>query len=81
MPLRSRRRDGTAGSPAWTGCRDAPIERLVANKKRMGWQFPYVSTNGTDFPFDFGLALTEEQGQQIPEVKETIEKPPEWLQF
>jgi predicted dithiol-disulfide oxidoreductase (DUF899 family) len=59
----------------------APIDRLIAYKKRMGWQFPYVSTNGTDFPFDFGLALTEEQAQQVPEVKETIENPPEWLQF
>src|ERR671936_313308 len=26
----------------------APIDRLVAYKKRMGWQFPYVSTNGSD---------------------------------
>src|SRR5579862_8858432 len=47
----------------------APIDRLVAYKKRMGWQFPYVSTNGTHFAFDFGLALTEEQAQEIPEVK------------
>ena len=30
----------------------APIDRLIAYKERMGWQFPYVSTNGTDFPFD-----------------------------
>ena len=59
----------------------APIDRLVAYKKRMGWQFPYVSTNGSDFPFDFGLALTEEQTQRIPEVKTMIESPPEWLQF
>jgi len=59
----------------------APIDRLVAYKKRMGWRFPYVSTNGTDFPFDFGLALTEEQAQQIPEVKEMVENPPESLRF
>src|SRR5256885_10112500 len=59
----------------------APIDRLVAYKKRMGWQFPYVSTNGTDFPFDFGLALTDEQARQIPEVRGLIEKPPEWLEF
>src|SRR5437879_769286 len=58
----------------------APIDRLAAYKKRMGWQFPYVSTHGTDFPFDFGLALTEEQAQQIPEVKEMIDSPPGWLQ-
>src|SRR5213592_3246046 len=30
---------------------------------------------------DFELALTEEQAQQVPEVRELIEKPPEWLQF
>src|SRR3954465_833545 len=34
----------------------APIDRLAAYKQRMGWDFPYVSTYGTDFPFDFGLA-------------------------
>jgi predicted dithiol-disulfide oxidoreductase (DUF899 family) len=57
----------------------APIDRLVAYKERMGWQFPYVSTYGTEFPFDFGLALTPEQAQKIPEVKGMIENPPEWL--
>ena len=59
----------------------APIDRLAAYKKRMGWEFPYVSTNGSDFPFDFGLALTEEQAQEIPEVRQMIESPPEWLEF
>src|SRR2546423_15449421 len=48
----------------------APIERLIAYKRRMGWEFPYVSTYNTDFAFDFGLALTEEQAQQIHEIKE-----------
>src|ERR1700737_3046731 len=58
----------------------APIERLMAYKQRMGWQFPYVSTYKSDFAFDFGLALTEEQAQRIPEVKEMIGNPPEWLE-
>ena len=58
----------------------APIERLVAYKERMGWRFPYVSTYNTDFPFDFSLAMTEEQAQQIPEVKEMIDNPPDWVQ-
>ena len=57
----------------------APIERLTAYKERMGWKFPYVSTYNTDFAFDFGLALTEEQAEQIPEVKEMIANPPDWL--
>ena len=58
----------------------APIDRLVAYKRRMGWEFPYVSTNGTDFPFDFGLALQPEQAQQIPQVRELVDDPPDWLQ-
>ena len=57
----------------------APIERLTAYKQRMGWQFPYVSTYGTEFPFDFGIAMTPEQAQGIPEVKAMIDDPPEWL--
>jgi predicted dithiol-disulfide oxidoreductase (DUF899 family) len=59
----------------------APIDRLTAYKQRMSWQFPYVSTYNTDFAFDFGLALTEEQAGQIPEIKEMIDNPPEWLRF
>jgi predicted dithiol-disulfide oxidoreductase (DUF899 family) len=58
----------------------APIDRLVAYKRRMGWQFPYVSTYGTDFPFDFGLAMTEAQTRQIPEVRSLIDDPSEELQ-
>ena len=58
----------------------APIERLMAYKERMGWSFPYVSTYGTEFPFDFGLAMTEEQAEQIPEVKEMVADPPDWLE-
>jgi predicted dithiol-disulfide oxidoreductase (DUF899 family) len=58
----------------------APIDRLTAYKERMGWQFPYVSTYGSDFAFDFGLAMTEQQAAELPEVKEMIENPPDWLQ-
>ena len=80
--------DGLDGSLVHLNHRDvtlicfsrAPIERLTAYKRRMGWEFPYVSTYNTEFAFDFGLALTEEQAQQIPEVKEMIDNPPDWLQ-
>jgi len=58
----------------------APIDRLTAYKQRMGWQFPYVSTYGTDFAFDFGLALTPEQAQGIPEIQQILADPPEWMQ-
>ncbi len=58
----------------------APIDRLLAYKQRMGWQFPYVSTYGTEFPFDYGLALTPEQARAMPEITAMIDNPPDWLQ-
>ena len=58
----------------------APIDRLIAYKQRMGWEFPYVSTYRTEFPFDFGLALDPEQAQQIPQIKDMVDNPPEFLQ-
>src|ERR1700722_20245930 len=58
----------------------APIDRLIAYKERMGWEFPYVSTYETEFPFYFGLALTPEQAQEIPQVKAMIASPPDWLE-
>jgi len=39
----------------------APFERLDAYKRRMGWQFPWVSSLGTDFNFDFDASHTKEQ--------------------
>ena len=58
----------------------APLEKLQAYKQRMGWSFPWVSTHGSDFPFDFELAFTPEQMAGIEEVKETLKDPPDWLQ-
>src|SRR5436305_7960658 len=57
----------------------APIERLIAYKRRMGWQFPSVSTHNTDFAFDVGLALSEKQAQENPEVTKMVDDPPDWL--
>jgi predicted dithiol-disulfide oxidoreductase (DUF899 family) len=39
----------------------APLERLHAYRRRMGWSFPWVSSLGTDFNFDFEVSATEEQ--------------------
>jgi predicted dithiol-disulfide oxidoreductase (DUF899 family) len=46
----------------------------------MGWTFPYVSTYNSEFPFDFNLALTPEQAQAIPPIKQMIDDPDEFLQ-
>jgi predicted dithiol-disulfide oxidoreductase (DUF899 family) len=43
----------------------APLERLQAYKRRMGWTFPWVSSLGTDFKFDFDVSHTEEQLAQF----------------
>src|SRR5258708_5325482 len=59
----------------------APIDRLIAYKERMGWQVPYVSTDRTGVPFDFGLALTEEQARPVGELQEMAQNPPGRLQF
>ena len=41
----------------------APLEQLQAYAARMGWAFPWVSSLGSDFRYDFGAAFTEEQQQ------------------
>jgi predicted dithiol-disulfide oxidoreductase (DUF899 family) len=58
----------------------APLEKLEAYKQRMGWQFPWVSTYESDFPFDFELALTQEQMAGVDEIQTMIKEPPDWLE-
>jgi predicted dithiol-disulfide oxidoreductase (DUF899 family) len=41
----------------------APLEKLAAFKRRMGWSFPWASSFGSDFNYDFGVSFTEEQQQ------------------
>jgi predicted dithiol-disulfide oxidoreductase (DUF899 family) len=38
----------------------APLEKLTAYKRRVGWSFPWVSSGGSNFNRDFG-AFTEEE--------------------
>src|SRR5919201_3019339 len=39
----------------------APLEELRPYRARMGWRFPWVSSLGSDFRYDFGAAFTQEQ--------------------
>jgi len=39
----------------------APLQQLQAYADRMEWTFPWVSSLGSDFRYDFGAAFTEEQ--------------------
>src|SRR5436309_12129819 len=56
----------------------APIEKLRAYKRRMGWQFPYVSSYASDFNFDFDFASTEEE-MATGEPAEMVAEAPDWL--
>src|SRR4029078_6686815 len=39
----------------------APLEKLQAYKRRLGWSFPWASSFESDFNYDFNVAFTEEQ--------------------
>jgi predicted dithiol-disulfide oxidoreductase (DUF899 family) len=39
----------------------APLAKLQAYKRRMGWSFPWASSSGSDFNYDFQAAVTKEQ--------------------
>jgi predicted dithiol-disulfide oxidoreductase (DUF899 family) len=39
----------------------APLAKLQAYKRRMGWTFPWASSFGSDFNFDFSVGFTAEQ--------------------
>ncbi|PXW96283.1 DUF899 domain-containing protein [Mycolicibacterium moriokaense] len=38
----------------------APLDKIQAYQRRMGWSFPWASSHGSDFNFDFGVAHTKE---------------------
>ena len=38
----------------------APISQVEAVRQRMGWSFPWVSSAGSDFNYDFGVSFTPE---------------------
>jgi len=42
----------------------APLTKLQAYKRRMGWTFPWASSIGSDFNFDFNVSFTEDQQRQ-----------------
>src|SRR5580698_633830 len=39
----------------------APLPKLQEYKRRLGWTFPWASSLGVDFNFDFNVSLTEKQ--------------------
>lgn len=39
----------------------APLADILRFRERMGWRFDWVSSNGSDFNFDFGVSFTPEE--------------------
>ncbi|HZZ42501.1 MAG TPA: thioredoxin family protein [Tepidisphaeraceae bacterium] len=39
----------------------APLAKLQAYQRRMGWTFPWASSQGSDFNFDFNVSFSSEQ--------------------
>lgn len=42
----------------------APLAKLQSYKRRMGWSFPWASSFGGDFNFDFSVGITEQQQRE-----------------
>ena len=68
-PVNSSMADGLDGLLPHLHARDvtlllvsqAPLAKLQAYRRRMGWRIPWVSAANTDFNYDFGASYTEEQ--------------------
>ncbi len=53
----------------------APLPSLQSYKKRMGWTFPWASSFGNDFNFDFNVSMTEQQQREGAPYNYRIEPP------
>jgi predicted dithiol-disulfide oxidoreductase (DUF899 family) len=49
---------------AMTAISRAPLAKLQAYKRRLGWTFPWASSFGSDFNFDFSVGFTEKQQRE-----------------
>jgi predicted dithiol-disulfide oxidoreductase (DUF899 family) len=56
IPIHLQHRDVT-----FTAVSRAPLAKIEAYKKRMGWSFPWVSSYGSDFNYDFHVSFKQEQ--------------------
>src|SRR5438105_8457334 len=55
----------------------APLVKLQAYKRRMGWSFPWPSSSGSDFNADFNASFTEEQ-QREGSIEYNYRREPAW---
>ena len=55
----------------------APLAKLQAYRRRMGWAFPWASSSGSDFNADFSVGFTEQQ-QRETGIEYNYRKEPRW---
>jgi len=55
----------------------APLAKLQAYKRRMGWTFPWASSHGGDFNADFSVSFTEKQ-QREGGIEYNYRREPAW---
>ena len=55
------RRHFEHGGASFAAVSRAPLAEFTPFKQRMGWNFAWVSSAGSDFNFDFGVSFTPEQ--------------------
>jgi predicted dithiol-disulfide oxidoreductase (DUF899 family) len=55
----------------------APLAKIQAYKRRMGWTFPWASSHGGDFNADFNVSFTEEQ-QREGGIEYNYRREPAW---
>jgi predicted dithiol-disulfide oxidoreductase (DUF899 family) len=71
-PVNSSIADGVNGVVPHLNARDvtmlfvsqAPLEKLQAYKRRMGWAFPWASSANSEFNLDLGYSISEEQAHE-----------------
>ncbi|MXS78116.1 DUF899 domain-containing protein, partial [Nitrosomonas sp. JL21] len=56
IPIHLNHRDVT-----FTAISRAPLAKIIAYKERMDWSFPWVSSYGSDFNFDYRVSFTPEE--------------------
>jgi predicted dithiol-disulfide oxidoreductase (DUF899 family) len=58
----------------------APLPKLQAYKRRMGWTFPWASSHSSDFNFDFSTSFTKDQQSEGIEYNFHREPELQWRQ-
>lgn len=54
----------------------APLAKLTAFRRRLGWQIPWVSSGGSDFNRDFGVSFSKEEAESGRHLYNLETRPP-----